>query len=121
MNEMNEMNNEMQQQVVAPVATQEQQVMVAQQAPGIPEKKGMTTGQKLAGLGLIGFAIAGIVWLITGIVKLVKKVVGLFKKEAPDQQVAAPAPAPAVTQEPVAPAAPQDQQTTVQAATPEQK
>lgn len=114
--EMNMNNNEM--QVTAPAATQEQQVMVQQTAdPVIPEKKGMTMGQKLAGLGLIGFAIAGIVWLVMGIVKLVKKVVGLFKKEEPAQQAAAPVPAPAATQEPAAPQVQQE----VQQATPEQK
>lgn len=113
-NEMN--NNEM--QVAAPV---QEQVMVQQSAdPVIPEvgkKSGMTTGQKLAGLGLIGFAIAGIVWLITVIVKGVKKVVNAFKKpqEAPVQQAAAPAPAVAQEQ----PAA--VQQEVQQAAAPEQK
>ena len=105
-NEMN--NNEMQ---VAPV---QEQVTVQQAAdPVISEKKGMSTGQKLAGAGLIAFAIAGIVWAVKSIIGGVKKVVKAFKKEEPVQQ-AAPAP---VVQEPAAPQVQQE----VQQAAPEQK
>lgn len=76
----------------------QEQVMVQQVIPEASDKRGMTTGQKLAGLGLIGFAIAGIAWLVTATVKAVKKVVAKIKtpKEAPAQQVAVPA----ATQEP---------------------
>ena len=87
-----------------------------QAAPVAPEatKKSMTTGQKLAGLCLIGFALAGVVWLVMGIVKGVKKVIGLFKK--PKEEPAAPAPA--TPQEPApAPQATQETQTPA----PEQK
>ena len=116
---MNELNNATINEAEVTQATVNEAVVTQADVQVIPEKKGMSTGQKLAGLGLIGLAIAGIVWLITGIVKGVKKVAAFFKKnkeEAPAQQPAAPAPA-ATPEQP----APQKQENVQKEETTEQK
>ena len=62
-------------------------------------KTGLTTGQKIAGGTVIGFAIGGIVWLILSIIKGVKWIIGKIKnrkkKEEPAKTEEAPKPAPA--------------------------
>lgn len=80
------------------VMTENTEVVAQQEAPvaaATPEatKTGLTTGQKAVGLGVIGFAIFGLIQLIRLIIGGVKKIAAKFKKQ-PKVEAAPAAPAP---------------------------
>ena len=101
---MEELNNTTVNEATVTQAEVNNAVITQADVQCVPEqKKGMSTGQKVAGMTLIGFAILGIVTLVRLIVSGFKKVIGFFKKdkEAPAQQ---PAAAPAPVEQPTTPA-----------------